>query len=360
MILKPLLYFLLPHMWYPLREIDDLDQRKINKCKIFDNEYVIYQNKESQWICHTNICPHQGADLSFGSLNNNKEIVCPYHGFVFDDGLFRGIQNHENENEKSKKTTTKKYLQCMKLMKTVEYDNMLFISNDDECSDYRSLYSPKETYDHTFRYIHGSRQINSNYLTLVENLLDNLHISFVHSFGSRMSLPTKIRFLKVDKHHGKTTFEYKPNVNSISHMFTVNKEDDDDAAGTTANVVVENEFILPTSTITRVFFGKEHVKTVFTRCSPISDTECRLYWRLYRNYWVGNEVVDKIGDSVMKVLMDQTLNEDIRILKNVNDARRVGKLNTKYDRTILEFRKSMSTILNHYGDDEDDDDDNDK
>ena len=85
-----------------------------------------------------------------------------------------------------------------------------------------------------------------------------------------------------------------------------------------------------------------------------------LVLRLYRNYWVGNEVVDQIGDSVMKVLMDQTLNEDIRILKNVNDAHRIGKLNTKYDRTILEFRKSMSTILNHYGDDDDDDNKNDK
>ena len=112
--------------------------------------------------------------------------------------------------------------------------------------------------------------------------------------------------------------------------------------------MVENEFILPSSTITRVFFGKNNVKTVFTRCSPISDEECVLYWRLYRNYWVGNQVVDSIGDLLMEILMEQTINEDVRILQNVNDEYRIGKLETKYDRTIIEFRNSIKRNLNEY------------
>ena len=226
-------------------------------------------------------------------------------------------------------------------MKTIVYDNMLFICDNE--SDINSLFTPTETFDVNFRYISGSRKINSNYLTVVENLLDNLHISFVHSFGSKISLPKKIKYTEIDKNHGKTTFLYEPNVNSISHLLTDSKSNN---LIKNTTVMVENEFILPSSTITRVFFGKDNIKTVFTRCSPISDGECRLYWRLYRNYWVGNQVVDPIGDLLMAFLMEQTLDEDVRILQNVNDAYRVGKLQTKYDRTIVEFRNSINRKFN--------------
>ena len=280
-------------------------------------------------MCHTSICPHQGADLAYGYLNKNKNIVCPYHGFVFDyEGLFQGIQNQPKSSVGKRK--------CIEIMNTIEHDNMLFIS---KCSvnDQDAIYSPKETYDPSFRYIHGSRLIQSNHLTVIENLLDNLHISFVHSFGSRMSLPTKIQFSKIDTYHGKTTFEYQPNDNSISHLFTTSTSSDNRST----TVIVENEYILPTSTITRVFFGRHNIKTVFTRCCPISETESRLHWRLYRNYWIGNDLVDNVGDTVMKILMEQTLDEDVSILKHVNDESRAGSLTTKYDRTILEFRESL-------------------
>lgn len=344
MIFKQLMLFLIPGMWYPLRKISDLNLDQINKCKIFDKEYIVYRKENSSWVCHSNICPHQGADLAFGYLNKNQEVVCPYHGFVFDnDGVFQGIQQNRNQQKSS---TGRK---CIEIMNTIEYDNMLFISKENEYTDNRSLFSPKETYHPSFRYIDGSRLIKSNHMTVIENLLDNLHISFVHSFGSRMSLPSKIQFSKIDETHGKTTFEYKPNVHSISHMFTSSSQHV--LNETKTNVIVENEYILPTSTVTRVFFGKHNVKTVFTRCCPISETECRLHWRLYRNYWVGNDVLDVIGDSVMKILMEQTLDEDVRILRHVNDAHRVGELTTKYDRTILEFRESMSSYISSHDND---------
>ena len=327
--------FLLPRMWYPLSEITDLNVNQINKCKIFNKDYIVYkrEGEDATWVCHTSICPHQGADLGYGYLNKNKDIVCPYHGFVFDnEGIFQGIQNQPKSSTGKRK--------CIEIMKTIEHDNMLFIS---KCSvkNHDAVYSPIETYDASFRYIHGSRLIQSNYLTVIENLLDNLHISFVHSFGSRMSLPTKIQFSKIDTHHGKTTFEYQPNDNSISHLFTKSSSSSSSSENRSTKVIVENEYILPTSTITRVFFGRHNIKTVFTRCCPISENESRLHWRLYRNYWIGNDLVDNVGDTVMKILMEQTLDEDVCILKHVNDDNRVGSLTTKYDRTILEFRKSL-------------------
>ncbi len=48
--------------------------------------------------------------------------------------------------------------------------------------------------------------------------------------------------------------------------------------GNVKTVTVQNEFILPTNTVTRVYAGST-TKTVFTRCIPISENETILYWK---------------------------------------------------------------------------------
>ena len=72
-----------------------------------------------------------------------------------------------------------------------------------------------------------------------------LHVSYVHSFGSRNTpLPSSIKFESINDYHGKSTFLYSPNENTISGY-----------VGNVREVKVENEFILPTTTLTRVFAG---------------------------------------------------------------------------------------------------------
>ena len=45
---------------------------------------ALYRGKENQMVVVTDICPHRGAKLSTGTRTNGC-IVCPYHGWVFDD-----------------------------------------------------------------------------------------------------------------------------------------------------------------------------------------------------------------------------------------------------------------------------------
>ena len=44
----------------------------------------------------------------------------------------------------------------------------------------------------------------------------------------------------------------------------------------------------------------------------------------------------------MKYLMEKTIQEDYDILKHVSYKHREGSIKTKYDRTILEFRKAQN------------------
>jgi nitrite reductase/ring-hydroxylating ferredoxin subunit len=36
------------------------------------------------YLLHSRFCPHEGADLSGGSIRDNGEIVCPWHNLTFD------------------------------------------------------------------------------------------------------------------------------------------------------------------------------------------------------------------------------------------------------------------------------------
>ena len=45
---------------------------------------ALYRGKKNQIVTVTDICPHRGAKLSTG-IRTDGCIVCPYHGWIFDD-----------------------------------------------------------------------------------------------------------------------------------------------------------------------------------------------------------------------------------------------------------------------------------
>lgn len=313
-----ILSFLLP-FWYPLLEIKDLHFLP-KKGILFSDPYVISNNKENNYIIHTDICPHQGASLSEGWITDDKCLSCPYHGFQFYNGTFCKIP----QSEKDQKLFQSRIK--MDVYPSYKGKDFLFISDTE---DIPLPFYPEEEYNSSFRGVQGSIIIDKNYLIVCENLLDMLHISYVHSFGSRNTpLPSSIDFKKINDYHGQSTFVYSPNPNTISGKI-----------GKVSQVRVQNEFILPTNTITRVYAG-ETIKTVFTRSIPLSENKTLLYWKLYRNFWI-----HPFFDHFIRYLMEKTIQEDISILNNVYSSFRNGTIQTKYDTTILEFRKAYQSFL---------------
>ena len=313
-------YFLLP-FWYPLLEIKDLSILP-KKGFLFSNPYVIYQNKEKDYIIHTDICPHQGASLSEGWITKKDQcLTCPYHGFQFYNGTFCKIPQTEND-QKIFQSRIK-----MDTLPSMKGKDFLFISNTENNIPFP--FYPKEEYNSSFRGVQGSIIIDTNYLSVCENLLDMLHISYVHSFGSRKTpLPSSIQFKKINDYHGQSTFSYSPSPNTISGKI-----------GKVTEVYVENEYILPTNTITRVYAG-DTIKTVFTRSIPLSENKTLLYWKLYRNFYI-----HPFFDFFIRYLMEKTIQEDISILNNIYPCSRNGTIKTRYDITIQEFRKSIESFL---------------
>jgi phenylpropionate dioxygenase-like ring-hydroxylating dioxygenase large terminal subunit len=201
----------------------------------------------------------------------------------------------------------------------------------------RQPYFPPEHTDKDFVKINGIRILDCPIDNLVENLLDMIHISFVHTFGNKeLPLPTNIRYYDLDEYSGRTVFEYKPNQMTISRQMGDQDQE---------NVRVENEFYLPSTTLTRVSTGGI-IKTVFTQCLPITENRTILFWAVYRNFWKDPFIPQftMLGDEVLRFLMEKTIDEDQSILSRAYPHARKGFL-TKYDITIRMYRKKRNLFI---------------
>lgn len=311
--------------WYPIGMKDMFLTGKPEMVRFLDVPYVAYAKNQSKIVVHTDVCPHMGASFSKGGwVNSDKHLQCPYHGFSFDEGKFVSIPS--NMNEKAVCIGGHKGLYLPPLL---EKNNYVYIFPPDmEQHVLSAPYFPPEHNDPSFTAIHGQRLLDCPVDSLVENLLDMLHISYVHSFGNMdMPLARNIKYQDIGEYGGKTSFEYSPNSNTISRR-----------VGGTDIVHVENEFHLPTTTLTRVRAGAI-IKTVFTQSLPVSHDKTLLLWTVYRNFWRDPNIpfFDMIGDGFLRFLMERTINEDASILSRCYPDKRNGFL-TKYDITIRKYR----------------------
>ena len=91
-------------------------------------------------------------------------------------------------------------------------------------------------------------------------------------------------------------------------------------------MVIENEFILPHTTIARVIFG-EFVSTVITFALPIGDNKSKLFVKTYRNFWKNS-----FGDIITKNTMYNTMLQDKIVVESIDNRFIDGKFNMKFDK----------------------------
>lgn len=69
--------------WHPVLIAKDLKDEPVS-VKILGEPIVLFRTKEGVGAVHDR-CPHRGARLSAGHVNNDGCIVCPYHLWSFDE-----------------------------------------------------------------------------------------------------------------------------------------------------------------------------------------------------------------------------------------------------------------------------------
>lgn len=317
---------LLP-MYVPVIEKSDIRPGKISSVILAQEPMILYLDETTKPTAQIQamygICPHQGASLSKGTVNRLSGCVkCPYHGFNFKSGTGYKIPTKE-----------KITIPTLKVYSDKEWVYVLPELDSENVHETPLPYQPPEEYDPAFVSVSGTVTIHKNCDVITENVLDMLHVSYIHYFGNQdYPLPSNITYAEISNTSGRTYFNYRAGSKSISKVI-----------GKAKMLYVENEFHLPSTTITRVRVNEEGMtKTILTRASPISDEKTILFYKVYRNFWCGNSIEEWLGNWIMKFAMRQTLTEDVWILKQVDTSKRLLGFSTIYDITIDAFRKAKA------------------
>ncbi len=293
------------------------------------NDYpiTVYRDHTEEIIAMSDICIHRGASLSQGKLLNNNCLQCPYHGWEYTKGLVENIPGCPE---------TKKGLFGVPHFETHILNDDVYIRptydiNSNKGNTYNhTIFIPPEATNSDFVRVSGVRHLRRPNNLVTENVLDMMHISYVHSFGNSLApVPFKIDYEDIDELSGRTTFHYTAGATSMSRLI-----------GGAKYVKVENEFHLPDVTVTRVK-ANSIVKTIVTHCYPIGKNESILHFDLYRNFFTTSLV-----DELFKYQMKITLDEDVRILNQIYDDYTMGFMSNKFDITQTKYREKVKKILN--------------
>jgi hypothetical protein len=176
------------------------------------------------------------------------------------------------------------------------------------------------------------------------NSLDICHIGFVHTFGNKRD-PNPLHNSKIEKiedceNHYKITYEYIAGENSlVSKIYKFN------------NIKVENEYVLPHTTVARVRFGNLS-STIITHALPVSQFKTILFVKAYRNYWYHDlnkqnllvlpayYLINRIGDAITQNTMFTTLKQDKSIVDFIDK--------TTYENMHGKFSIIFDMFSNHY------------
>ena len=70
--------------WQPAALVDELEEgRPIKAVKLLGENFVLFKDETGRYGLLDRDCPHRGADLAFGRLENGG-LRCAFHGWLFD------------------------------------------------------------------------------------------------------------------------------------------------------------------------------------------------------------------------------------------------------------------------------------
>jgi len=157
--------------WYVACTPDEIPENKPLARKICGIELAFYRNEENQVVAVEDFCPHRGAALSLGNVENG-ELVCGYHGLrMGEDGKTRSMP---------KQRTT--HFPCINAFAVIERFGFIWLWPGDQQLADESLIPDYSFFDDpSWAYGGGLYYIKCDYRLMVDNLMDLTHETYVHS-----------------------------------------------------------------------------------------------------------------------------------------------------------------------------------
>ena len=329
--------------WYPIGFSKDFGKKPI-RVTIRDVNYIVWRDKKDYYGLR-DCCSHQGSSFMLSQTCKNT-ITCPYHGYIFDGTNGDLVQIPQLPHMESHSHN----IDCFKVVEKGDmiYLNTIPIKNEEmkEKIDESCIFIEPEFFDNEQRVVYLSENFEHYAKFVSINSLDICHIGFVHTFGNNKN-PNPLhnsKIIKMDdyEHHYKIIYEYLAGENSlVNKIYNYDK------------IEVENEYVLPHSTVARVKFGNL-TSTIITHALPVSKFKTKLFVKAYRSYWsydLNNNknknilyplmnLINLAGDKITENTMFNTLKEDKAIVDHIDK--------TNYQDMHGKFSIVYDLFSNHY------------
>ena len=170
---------MLRNFWYAC-EFSSAITSKPQSIKMLGQNFVLYRDLRGQVVALKDQCPHRGAALSLGWVDNNC-IRCPYHGWKFQpDGQCVDIPANGPNGSTPRNAQVSAY-------PVQEKYGFIWIFYGDLPEAQRPPIPPLPEYDDpTFHPIFVAIKFKAHYTRVIENALCPAHMATVHanSFGA--------------------------------------------------------------------------------------------------------------------------------------------------------------------------------
>jgi phenylpropionate dioxygenase-like ring-hydroxylating dioxygenase large terminal subunit len=160
--------------WYVAALPREVDGEALLSRKLLGENILIYRLADGGWAALRDRCPHRFVPLHMGKRVED-DIVCPYHALRFNaDG--RCVHNPHGEQKIPDAARVHSY-------PLVERDGLLWIwMGDPVLADPSQIMDCSKLGDGDSESVgYGQMHFGSNYLLLIENILDLSHADHVHS-----------------------------------------------------------------------------------------------------------------------------------------------------------------------------------
>ena len=175
-------------LWHPVAQSQEVVTAPL-PVQLLEQPLVLWRNAEGLVQAFNDRCPHRGARLSMGRVENNN-LECPYHGWQFTSG-----------GQCVKVPAVPDFVpppsQCVKSFEVQEAYGLVWVRLELSDSQLPAFAAEADTY---LRKVNcGPYDVAASAPRIIENFLDMSHFGFVHEgwLGSRDA--TAIATYQVDK-----------------------------------------------------------------------------------------------------------------------------------------------------------------
>jgi phenylpropionate dioxygenase-like ring-hydroxylating dioxygenase large terminal subunit len=318
--------------WYVVANKKDIRYNKPFQATIWNKNYVIWKNATSGEIHGLDdVCPHKGASLAGGKIVKGC-VTCPYHGYEYNgEGTLAKIPGIN---------FTLSAVHNVAKYHVIEKNGWVYLNtNPYNASLDVNIFEEPEAVGGDFSSVFLEMDFNCYSRILSENSLDVMHIAFVHTFGNAEKPAPLEEYppTQISPYHFKTAYLYESGKQSmVKKVFDIK------------TLRIENEFVLPHTTVARVIFDK-YISTVITFALPISETRSKLFVKTYRNFW-NNE----LGDIMTEKMMRTTMLQDKAVVENIDMRYMEGKFNMKYDKLQNTYKTFYKRFVHRFCDGKED------